>query len=428
MNVDSQVASRRAIEALRAGVPNRDAVKGLGCSQPGIEERFRKQLAEVKDGFAEGTTPVGTLIAGDFGSGKSHLLEYLQHVALESNFVCSKVVISKETPLYDPAKVFNAAIQSARLPDRTGSALVGIAGKLDFNCPGYAQFYQWANNLQNGISTRFAATVCVFERGRGDRNPEVSDRIIRFWSGSRIATAELRGWLRELGELATYRIDKASVRDLALQRYQFVPRLAVAAGYSGWVILTDEIELIARYSLRQRAKSYAEVARLLGSLVGASVPGLTAVLTINTDFESVVLDQRNDEEKIPNRLRASGSDEENLLASQAERGMRLIRRDKDRLDLLDAEATIRGIFDRCRAVYAQAYGWEPPSDCHWDRTSRIRQHIKRWINEWDLRRLYPGYTPETEVAELKQELSEQPEIEVPTEEEPSDGSVTAHDS
>ena len=163
MNVDSQVASRRAIEALRAGVPNRDAVKGLGCSQPGIEERFRKQLAEVKDGFAEGTTPVGTLIAGDFGSGKSHLLEYLQHVALESNFVCSKVVISKETPLYDPAKVFNAAIQSARLPDRTGSALVGIAGKLDFNCPGYAQFYQWANDLQNGISTRFAATVCVFE-------------------------------------------------------------------------------------------------------------------------------------------------------------------------------------------------------------------------------------------------------------------------
>lgn len=322
--------------------------------------------------------------------------------------------MSKETPLYDPAKVYNSAIQSARVPDRAGAALVAVAQKLNFNSPQYAQFYQWLNHPGNELSTRFASTVFVFERGGGEQHPEVSDRIIQFWSGGRIAVAELRGWLRELGEAATYKIDKATVKDLALQRYRFIPRLMVAAGYAGWVILVDEVELIGRYSLKQRAKSYAEAARLLRKLEGASVPGLTAVLAIVRDFESVVLDARNDEERIPGRLRAGGSSEELLLASQVERGIRIIR--GDRIPLEDPnEATSRDIYQKLSAIYAKAYGWNPPMEWAPDMTIRIRQHVKRWINEWDLERLYPGYKPDIEVTQLRQDYSESPELEVPTE-------------
>ena len=415
MRSEAEVQSWRAIEALRAGVPNRDAVQGLGSAQSEIEDRFRKQLVAVKEGFSQGTAAEGTLIAGDFGSGKSHLLEYLQHIALENNFVCSKVVVSKETPLYDPAKVYNSAIQSARVPDRAGAALVAVAQKLNFDSPEYAQFYQWVNHPENELSTRFASTVFVFERGRGDQHPEVSDRIIQFWSGSRIAVAELRGWLRELGEAATYKIDKATVKDLAIQRYRFIPQLIVAAGYAGWVILVDEVELIGRYSLRQRAKSYAEVARLLGKLEGASVPGLTTVLAITSAFESEVLDERNDEEKIPGRLRAGGSDEELLLASQVERGIRIIQRDNIRLEDPN-EATSHDIYQKLNAIYTRAYGWNRPMEYRApDRTVRIRQHVKRWINEWDLKRVYPDYKPDIQVTNLQQDYSERPELEVPTE-------------
>jgi DNA replication protein DnaC len=104
MSIDEQVRNRRAIEALRNGVPNRDAVTVLGCNQPEIEDKFRQQLQKIKQAVANGGKNEGLLVAGDFGSGKSHLLEYLMHLALEQNFVCSKVVISKETPLFDPAK------------------------------------------------------------------------------------------------------------------------------------------------------------------------------------------------------------------------------------------------------------------------------------------------------------------------------------
>ncbi|MBI2854820.1 MAG: DUF2791 family P-loop domain-containing protein, partial [Chloroflexi bacterium] len=187
MQVDSRVQSWRAIEALRAGVPNRDAVKALGSAQYLIngkgervsaEEVFKGQLQQTQD-HGRGESLPGLLIAGDFGSGKSHLLEYLQHVALESNFVCSKVVVSKETPLYDPAKVFRAAIQSAKSPDRAGSGLNDICLKLNFDSPGYAQLFQWVNDPYSNLNTRFAATLYVFEHG-GHLDPDVSDRIIQF--------------------------------------------------------------------------------------------------------------------------------------------------------------------------------------------------------------------------------------------------------
>ena len=420
MKSETQVQSWRAIEALRAGVPNRDAVRALGSSQPEIEVRFRKQLAALKEEFQQGTAPAGTLITGDFGSGKSHLLEYLQHIALENNFVCSKVVISKETPLYNPAKVYNAAILSAKVPDRTGPALIAATQRLgDFKSIEYAEFFKWVNRPDSRL-TYFAATVFVFERSN---DPEISDRIVQFWSGNKIYIPELRDWLRKLGEAATYRIGKISVKELALQRWQFAPRLMIAAGYAGWIVLVDEVELIASYGLQQRAKSYAEIARLLGKLEGASVSGLTTVLSISKAFEGEVLHERNDEEKIAGRLRAVGTEEVLLLASQAERGMRIIQRDKVLLDD-PTEATIRDIYDKARTIYASAYSWNPPIDyAPPDRTARIRQHIKRWINEWDLRRLYPEYTPDIEVAELRQDLSEMPNLEMASEDDSSESDM-----
>ena len=405
--------SRRAIEALRAGVPNRDAVRFLGSSQSHIEAKFRQQLEVARQDFLEEKQASGTLIVGNLGSGKSHLLEYLQHIALEENFVCSKVVISKETPLYDAAKVFRAAINNAAVPGRKGAPLAEIAVKLNFDSPAYAELYKWVNRPDTALSTRFAATLYIYEHQK--RDLEIQDRIIRFWSGDPVGVVELRGWLRDMGEVATYRIDKVSAKELALQRYKFIPRLMIAAGYSGWVLLIDEVELIRHYSLLQRAKSYAEIARWMGKLEGVSFPGLTAVLAIISEFESRVLDERNDEEKIPGKLRGRGTEPETLLAGQAERGMRVIRRDKELLSTT-SEGIIRDTQEKVRSIYTKAYAWEAPtSSAYIDTTATMRQHVKRWITEWDLKRLYSDYQPEIEVGELKQDYSEIPEIETPSE-------------
>jgi len=250
------IHARRAVEVLRSGVPNRDAVREFGSTQEEIERGFRERLELAR----AGRSPGGVLVGGDFGSGKSHLLEYLQHVAVEEGFVASKVVISKETPLHDPVKVFRAAAENAVVPGRHGSALTEIASSLDFSSEGYARFYRFADSAEAGLNERFPASLYLFENLRSaDR--EFADRIVRFWSGDPIGVGELKKKLRETGEAATWALSKIGARDLALQRFRFASQLIRAAGYAGWALLFDEVELIGRYSLLQRGKSYGELAR-----------------------------------------------------------------------------------------------------------------------------------------------------------------------
>jgi len=360
------------------------------------------------------------LVEGDFGAGKSHLLEYLLHLALEENFVCSKVVISKETPLYDPVKLYRAAIEAAVVPGKRGDALTEIATKLNPRNESYKDLYQWVNRPGADLNSRFAATLFLFERM--PNAPELSNRIIRFWSGEQIGVGEIKKYLRACRESVTYKIDKIPVKELALQRFKFASRLMVAAGYAGWVLLIDEVELIGRYSLMQRAKSYAELARWMGKLEEAKFTGLTTVLTITEDFKGRVLDERDDLEKVPGKLRATASEPDLLLARQAEQGMHIIQRNKTSLTKPD-DTVLRQTYDKVRSIHAEAYNWEPPPVSSVERlgTTRMREYVKGWITEWDLKRLDPGYTPEIEVTELKQDYTEDRNLQVATEE--NDGTI-----
>ncbi|MBI3966630.1 MAG: DUF2791 family P-loop domain-containing protein [Chloroflexi bacterium] len=414
MATSEQLQHRRAIEALRAGVPSRAAVIALGSAQPKIEERFRAQLEQVRQPGGSEAQP-GLLIAGDFGSGKSHLLEYLQHVALDERFVCSKVVISKETPLHDPGKLFQAAIRTALVPERKGSALTEIAAALRFDSPAYAELLEWLNSPGPDLDARFAATLFLYERVK---DLEIRDRLVSFWAGDPINQSNLRAWLRAHGQASTYKLDRVSAKELPYHRFRFVSRLIAAAGYSGWVLLIDEVELIGRYSFKQRAKSYAELARWAGALEGDIYPRLVTVFAITVDYAASVLQDRNDEEAIPGKLRATGLDSSRLLASQAERGMRLISRGAMRLDRPTASA-IEEARDLVREIHASAYRWEPPPLATHERlgTTSMRQYVRRWINEWDLKRLNPEAPVEMVVTDLTMDYSENPALEAPSEDE-----------
>ncbi len=410
---DLAVQRRRALEALRAGVPNRDAVMVLGSMQQGVEDRFSQLLGAV-DTAAGGVAPGGVLIGGGFGTGKSHVLEHLSHVALSEGFVVSKVVISKETPLHDPVKVYRAAIEQAKVPGRPGSAIDEIADGLQVDSPAYAELYRWAHQEEAPVDSRFAATLFLHEYARGDE--EFADRIVHFWAGDPLPVADLRRRLKEAGAAATYGLDKIKERDLSLQRLRFVARLTRASGHRGWVVLLDEVELIGRYSALQRARSYGEVARWVrGDRDDPGAP-LGAVLATVDDFENQVLVGKNDVELLPKRLRAKGTAEDELLAGLAETGMRIIEREQVQLQPPGQEELDR-TYGQLRQIHAEAYDWEPPDVTGLERlpSNRMRQYVRAWINEWDLRRLDPDYRPEMTAAELVVDLSEGADAEAPGE-------------
>src|SRR6266511_4247709 len=96
-----------------------DEVRGLPAYSA-LHLRVAGLLEQAGDRPAGARHPAGLLLGGGFGSGKSHLLEHLAQLALDAGFVVGRVVVSKETPLYDPVKVFRAAAASAVVPGGHG--------------------------------------------------------------------------------------------------------------------------------------------------------------------------------------------------------------------------------------------------------------------------------------------------------------------
>jgi hypothetical protein len=416
METDRQLLYRRALEALRNGVPNRHAVSLLGSNQREAEDAFSDRLASVQNAAQEGKQVPGLLIAGGFGSGKSHLLDYLEHAAGSQNFVSSRITISKETSLFDPSKMLLAAIDGAVVPGVRGEAIREIALRLQPGSGKYAEFFEWADSASSGLSQTFAATVLLYERLNND--PELVDEITSFWSGERLAVSRIRHGLKQINCSGEYSLKPVKLKELAVQRFLFASRLILAAGYAGWILLIDEVELVGRYSLLQRGKSYAELARWMGRVKGAAIPGLMTVAAITDDFSLAVLQEKGDRGTVGARLRAKGTDEYLTLAGRADTGMRLIEREALTLEPPD-ESTLRDAYGRLKEIHGKAYGWDPP-EIPWAAsavTRRMRSYIRRWVNEWDLRRLYPGTEISTgEEQELRLTYEQDESLEQPSEE------------
>lgn len=405
---------RRALEALRNGVPNKDAVKILGCNQPQAEKYFAELLTRVTDEGNPPTDAVGMLVSGDFGAGKSHLLTHLEDQALSQGFVCSKVAVSKETPLYDLDKVFKSAVENGRMPGHNGRLIDELGQALNPDSPAYAAFFQWANKAaEDGLLSQiFPASLMVYERSR---DFDLNGKIEAFWAGDRIKISDIKDGLRQIQQLQNYPLRAPKAAELPPQRLRFATELIKGAGYKGWVLLLDEIELIGSYSLLQRGRSYAEVARWMGEAVNESCPGLVAVCTVTDDFATAVISleatSKKDCDYVGPKLKASKYKD---VAARAETGMRLLERECMPLTS-PTDTDIRETVEKLRRIYSTAYGWDAPvpqgETGGAGYKNRMRYKVRASINEWDLRRLYPGSRPEVEDEEYKTDYEENPDLE-----------------
>lgn len=387
---DRKLANRRAIEALRNGVPNSDAVSILGCNQPIAEQRFKELLAGESSTQGSQQELNGILVSGGFGEGKSHLLTHFQGLALDEGYVCSKIAISKETPLLDPDKVFKAAVASALVPGRSGRLVENLDLQAKTTTGPYGEFYGWAaNEVRRGsLNGIFLASLIAHDRVE---NPEIKSKIEGFWSGGRFNAADLKRSLREIGEKSHCAFRAPRLADLPPQRLKFMARMIRGAGYKGWVVLLDEIELIGFYSILQRARSYAELAKWMGRASDRD-SGLITVGAVTDDFASVVISaegRKKDVDKVPPRL--GQSMRWVSLVPHAERGMRLLQEHCMQLEFPDREDMNRSM-ENLRMLYSDAYDWNaPPEESTGVRgvgfQRRMRYKVRAAINSWDLQRL-----------------------------------------
>ena len=419
---DLELTRRRALEALRNGVPNPAAVEILGCRQPAAESAFTERLTRAAENDGRSGVMSGVLFSGNFGSGKSHLLTHLERLALSLGFVCSRVAVSKETPLYDLGKVFKSAVQNARMPGRQGRMIEELASAMDWKSEPSAGFFQWTDREARAgrLSTLFPASLLVYDRLG---NPEINSRIESFWAGDRIRVADVNEGLRQIGQKKNYSFRAPRAADLPPQRLRFATALIRAAGYRGWVILLDEIELIGYYSLLQRGRSYAELARWLEPAAGDACPGLVAAGTVIDAFYLDVIspDGKQDCDYVGPRMEASRHAD---LAARAETGMRLLH-DQRCIPLeRPTDEDVTGTIEKLRRIYSEAYHWEAPAvkvtSSRAGTQDRMRYWVRASIIEWDLMRIYPGARPDTVDGGFRHTFKENTDLERASPDDPAD--------
>jgi len=380
-----QMRARAAIEGLRSGVPSRHAVAQLGTTQVEIKAAFEAALEAVEAGAA--CKPL--VISANFGSGKTHLLEYLQSLAEDRNFATSYLVVSPEMPLGSAPVVLRALSENSRAPGRLGKALRTLCTELSPRSDVFQSVREWLTQAET-LHDRFSALLHLYHEFASD--PEFRFQILGDFEGKPMLNHAIVQKLKEIGQAKSYDLkNPPRSSPLAQQRTILFARLLRACGVGGVVVLFDELERMAQFSKKQRLAAYEQLG-WWSQLAAQPGSGVLPVFAMTSGFVNTCV--------LPDA--ASGfllaKDDRDLLA---EEGVALL---KSNLRLLDPDRQeIESVRYRIKALYEEAYQVAALDfeDDYYEGSTPIRQRIRRWVTQWDLYRYYPDQSHEVSIEEVR---------------------------
>jgi len=377
-------SDRKIIEALRTGVPIREVVDLLGCGQPNLEKEY-VQLLHSKRRGAE-TERNGFVFFGGFGTGKSHVLEAFSKIAIDANFVVSRATISNNLKLGTPADIIKSLVSNTQTKEHIEDGFERLLADALSDRKDLTSLAEW---LQDEVNDGRISSIYLGIANRLPREhygTEIFELTIDFLRGGSVG-----GKLKQLLFDRTLTLPPAKTRPA--ETSAFLTRLFISLGYSGWVVLLDELELIRLLAGHiTRGRSYAELANWMGYDEQRPTQGLTVIGCMTAGYVRERIDWSNsgpsEELTIPPRMDVSSA--AMLLADAAKHGMELLQFWDEDEDLQLNPPTIVDL-NRIQAIlidtYESAYGMKvtpvPTKNLNID---PMRVHIRRWIVSWDLER------------------------------------------
>ena len=273
------------IDALRRGtVPQR----GLDALAVGTE-RFTAALDAELETVAGGGA-VFKAIRGEYGSGKTFTVRWLAERARQNGFVTSEVQISEgETPLHHLQTVYRRAVERLATSDEPAGAMRSIID---------GWFYALENDVlaEGTISDQDVdRLVQATDELAGRRLAEVSKLapvfplVLRAYrqalAGGDTATADgLLAWLGGQPHIAASLKRSAGIKgdldhDGALA---FLSGLLVVmrdAGFSGLLLVLDEVETLQRMRSDARDRALNALRQLIDEVDAGRFPGLYLLIT-----------------------------------------------------------------------------------------------------------------------------------------------------
>jgi len=165
-----------------------------------------------------------------------------------------------------------------------------------------------------------------------------------------------------------------------------------------------------RYSKLQRAKSYAQIARLAGVAKDFRMFGMLPVFSITDDFWATLSDWLKDSTELADWLRRRGRPGDAEMARDVEAGIKLLRRPTVLRPARERE--LGELKEHLRNLHSLAFGWNAPPAHELDNLSSrsVREYVKSWIAEWDMILLYPDYKSQIVVDEIVPDYTEDKDL------------------
>jgi hypothetical protein len=371
--------AKKAIEALRSGIPFR----AIGGYFAGVRTELLAELSEWLD------SPVGDgkILRGNYGEGKTHLLNTVFSLADSKNMAVSLVSLSRETPFNNLSVLYKKIVQYTFLPRREQPGFCHLIGHLSPGNMSELQLFT-AKGLQTD------KLYYLLRAYANTDNPEIQFSLLADLEGDFISNAQLKKINRDIfGEKIIYSVNFAKSRHI-WDYYMFTSRLFELSGLRGWVILFDEAEHIGRLGRKSRFTAYANMSKFLCQETNIAY----SLFTMTNNYVTQVIEGKNEWENLTQAEGFNNSIIEDTLI-RIEKAPELPPVNYDEFQKIIAK-----IID----FHTRAYSWRPganmPDICEmaWSRGYYLRTKIRAAIEYLDQLFQY-GDAGEITAGELDQE-------------------------
>ena len=336
--------ARHVVEALRSGVPSRAVGEYFSEARPVMMKRIRTAL----EGVGESGRSAGMIFTGRYGEGKTHLLNTVFGMAAQSNMVVSMISLGKESPVDKPWLLYQKLAANTYLP---GARQPGFRSALEALTPGSAVTGELLGYASRELDTDrhyFLLKALLNTQEEEERSAFLADLEGAFATGAAIK----RSFRRITGTVAKFN-QPFSKRKHSMDYFYFLSHLFRALGYSGWVLLLDEAELIGRMGKATRGRSYREMDHLLHP--DPRLEATFALFAMSSSYAEDVIDKKHDRENVAQQF---ADDPEALRRANAT--MDAILSAPELAPLSRAE--ILNVLSSIQDFHSRAYDWHPEVD------------------------------------------------------------------
>jgi hypothetical protein len=278
------------IDSLRRGTVPRAGLDAFAVGLDGLEPTVDQELKAVRQG--RGTFKA---VRGEYGGGKTFFGRWLQERAKRQGFATAEVQISEtETPLHRLEKVYRRLVEHLSTADCPAGALRGVVD---------AWFYTLeqdvlADGTVNETNTEavvartndlmeqrlsavtnqapaFAAVLRAYRRALLAQDKPLADGLIGWLSGEPNIAAQVKRAAAVKGEIDHFG---------ALSFLQGLLVVLRDSGYSGLLLVLDEVETLQRVRSDARDKALNALRQLIDEIDAGRFPGLYLLITGTAAF------------------------------------------------------------------------------------------------------------------------------------------------